>query len=182
MPGRSGLTVTATHPNRTVLDVAAPAAQAERAFGLHLLVYQSREDGRYFYAPDAEPRIAAALAGVVSGVVGLDNAAQWRPHLRVRRPPPAGLSPLLDPYVAAAVRPAPAGRRPDAERHQDRLQPERRHRRPAAGQTLALFELDGYKASDITAYESQVRPARRPARRTSWWTATPARRAAARAK
>ena len=145
-----GLTVVATHPNRTVLDVAAPAGQAERAFGLHLLVYQSRDDGRYFYAPDAEPRIPAVLAAAVSGVVGLDNAAQWRPHLRVR-PAPA-ISPFLDPYTE----PFQTGSGPGGA-----LSPSDIKKAynlagttlTGSGQTLALFELDGYKASDITAYE-----------------------------
>jgi hypothetical protein len=42
-----------------------------------------------------------------------------------------------------------------------------------AGQTLALFELDGYKASDVAAYAGYFGlPTFRF--RTSWWTATPA--------
>lgn len=146
-----GLTVVATHPNRTVLDVAAPAGQAERAFGLHLLVYQSRQDGRYFYAPDSEPRLPTALAAVVTGVVGLDNAARWRPHLRVR-PTPA-LSPFLDPYVLPmAIGSGPGGGlTPSDIKNAYNLAGVSQ---TGAGQTLALFELDGYKASDITAYES----------------------------
>jgi len=146
-----GLTIVATHPNRTVLDVAASAGQAERAFGLHLLVYQSREDGRYFYAPDSEPRIPAALGGAVSGVVGLDNAAQWRPHLRVR--PTPVLSPFLDPYtLPLATGSGPGGGlTPSDIKTAYNLAGVTQ---TGAGQTLALFELDGYKASDITAYEA----------------------------
>jgi len=147
-----GLTVVATHPNRTVLDVAAPAGQAERAFGLHLRVYQSREDGRYFYAPDAEPRIPAALAAVLSGVVGLDNAAQWRPHFRVQ--PAPVFSPLLDPYAS----PLQTGSGPGGGLTPSDIKTAYNLTgvtQTGAGQTLALFELDGYKASDITAYETR---------------------------
>ncbi len=146
-----GLTIVATHPNRTVLDVAAPAGQAERAFGLHLLVYQSRSDGRYFFAPDAEPRIPAALGGAVSGVVGLDNAAQWRPHFRVQ-PTPA-LSPFLDTFAS----PLSTGSGPGGGLTPGDIKKAYNlagASQTGAGQTLALFELDGYKASDITAYEN----------------------------
>jgi subtilase family serine protease len=147
-----GLTVIATHPNRTVLDVAATAGQAERAFGLHLLVYQGREDGRFFYAPDAEPRVPTALAGLVSGVIGLDNAARWRPHSRVRLDPM--LSPFLDPYaVSHQTGSGPGGGlTPSDIKTAYNLAGVTQ---TGAGQTLALFELDGYKASDITAYETK---------------------------
>jgi len=147
-----GLTVVATHPNRTVLDVSAPAGQAERAFGLHLLVYQSGVDGRYFFAPDAEPRVPAALAAIVSGVVGLDNAAQWRPHSRLR-PEPA-FSPFLDPSAL----PLQTGSGPGGGLVPTDIKKAYNLAgvtQTGSGQTLALFELDGYTASDITAYETQ---------------------------
>ena len=147
-----GLTVVAMHPNRTVLDVAASAGQAERAFGLHLLVYQSRRDGRYFYAPDAAPRIPAGLSAVVSGIVGLDNAAQWRPHLRVQQAPP--LSPFLEPYTL----PRQTGSGPGGALSPSDIKKAYNLAgitQNGAGQILALFELDGYAASDITAYETQ---------------------------
>ena len=146
-----GLTVVATHPNRTVIDVAAPAASAERAFGLHLLVYQSRRDGRFFYAPDAEPRVPAGLATVLSGIIGLDNAAQWRPHLRVKQAPI--LSPLLDPFAS----PFETGSGPNGGLSPSDIKKAynlANVSQNGAGQTLALFELDGYKATDISAYES----------------------------
>lgn len=146
-----GLTVVDTHSNRTVLDVVASAAQAERAFGLHLLVYQSSQDGRYFFAPDAEPRVPAAVASVVTGVIGLDNAAQWHPHLRVQ-PVPA-VSPLLDPFAS----PAQTGSGPGGGLTPSDIKKAYNLSgvgQTGSGQTLALFELAGYTPSDITAYES----------------------------
>ena len=146
-----GLTVVATHPNRTVIDVTAPAASAERAFGLHLLVYRSQADGRFFYAPDAEPRVPAGLTSVLSGVIGLDNAAQWRPHLRVKQAP--FLSPLLDPSAI----PFETGSGPNGGLAPSDIKKAYNLAsvsQTGSGQTLALFELDGYKAGDISAYES----------------------------
>jgi len=146
-----GLSVVAAHPSRTVLDVAAPAAQAERAFGLRLLVYQSRRDGRFFFAPDAEPRVPAALASVVSGVIGLDNAAQWRPHLRLRPAPEfsQALDPLALPYEIGSG-PGGALSPSDIKKAYNLAG----NAQTGAGQTLALFELDGYAPGDVSAYEA----------------------------
>ena len=145
-----GLTVTATHPNRTVLDVAAPAGVAERAFGLHLRVYQSGEDGRYFFAPDGAPRVGSGLSAV-SGVVGLDNAARRHPQAHRRDTP--GLSPLLDmaltPYAGTGPN---GGFAPSDIKTAYGLSGVSQ---TGSGQTLALFELDGYKATDIAAYEAK---------------------------
>ena len=155
-----GLTVTATHPNRTLLDVAAPAGQVEKAFGLHLRVYRSREDGRTFYAPDAEPQIPFALASLVTGVVGLSNASRWQPHLH----PHSSLAPafdvaaILDPYSTDPAAPlqigtgVSGGLAPSDIKAAYNLSSVAQN---GSGQTLGLFELDGYTASDIAAYETQ---------------------------
>ena len=151
----NGLAVTGTSPGRTVLDVSAPAAQVERTFGMHLLVYRSETDGRYFYAPDAEPNIPASLAGVVSGIVGLDNAAQWHPHYRVLRGSnPYQPSPLLDDdTLPLEIGTGPgSGLAPSDIKTAYGLSGVTQN---GGGQTLGLFELDGYTASDITKYETQ---------------------------
>ncbi len=146
-----GLTVTGTYSNRTVLNVSAPAGQVQKAFGLHLKVYQAKTDGRRFFAPDAEPQIPSALTGLVSGVVGLSNEARRQPHL-VQKTLPM-LSPALDPYAA----PLQTGSGPGGALTPSDIKtaynltgvPQN-----GSGQTLAVFELDGYTASDITAYEN----------------------------
>ena len=132
---RSGFRVTGTHSNRLLLDVSGTTQQVEAAFGLHLRRYRSRA-GRVFRAPDAEPLLPAALTGHLAGVVGLDTASLRRPHLK-----PAlgselgtghngGLSPA-DTQKAYGLQNVSAN---------------------GAGQTLALFELDGYGAADVTAF------------------------------
>ena len=146
-----GMTVVSTHPNRTVLDVTVPTAQVERVFGLHLRVYQSTEDGRRFYAPDAEPRVPATLVGALHGVVGLDNAGVWKSHRRV----PVDLA--YSSLFKSSAQPQQTGSGPGGG-----LTPSDIKKAynlagtglTGAGQTLALFELDGYTASDITAYET----------------------------
>ncbi len=151
----SGMTVTATHPNRTVLDVSAPAATVERAFQTHLLVYQAQSDGRLFYAPSAEPVVPAALASVISGVVGLDSATRWHPHNRVLPPPSPDLShpqSWLQYYQLPLAGTGPSGGLTPANiKTAYNLSGVTQ---TGTGQTLGLFELDGYKASDITFYEN----------------------------
>ena len=147
-----GLTVTATHSNRTVLDVAAPAGQVEKAFGLHLLTYKSQLDGRTFFAPDAEPQIPLSLGGLVSGVVGLSSSSHLVPHLREKSF--GAISAALDPYaVPEQIGSGPSGGlTPSDVKTAYNLNSVSQN---GSGQILALFELDGYTASDITAYETQ---------------------------
>jgi len=146
-----GLTVTNTHPNRTLLDVSGSASVVERAFGLHLSVYQSQMDGRIFFAPDADPQVPASLEGLVTGVVGLSNASVWHSHL-VRKSVP--IDPALDPYaVPEQVGSGPyGGLAPTDIKAAYNLSSVPQN---GSGQTLGLFELDGYTTSDITAYEAQ---------------------------
>ena len=133
---RSGLTITGTHPNRLLLDVSGPAAVVERALGVRLGRYRAAS-GRVFRAPDAEPSVPAALVGRLAGVVGLDTLAVHRPHLRPALGPAGGtghgggLSPadIRNAYHLAGGA-------------------------TGAGQTIAVYELDGYTASDIAAYEA----------------------------
>jgi kumamolisin len=140
-----GLTITGTHRNRMLLNVSGSAAAIESAFNLHLLNYAA-EDGREFYAPDNDPEVPDFLAARVVGIVGLDNAAVWHAHNhriaasesyataphQIGTGPGGGLTPS-DVVTAYNLNSVAAN---------------------GAGQTLALFELDGYAASDITAYEN----------------------------
>jgi len=136
-----GLQVTGTHPNRLILDVSGPASAVNSAFGLHLQRYRNAS-GREFYAPNAGPALPAGLAGRLSGVIGLDNAlrlhSHLRPALRSALSPRSGSGPqggLTPSDIQAAYSLPMVG--PNG-----------------AGQTIALYELDGYTPSDIMAYES----------------------------
>jgi subtilase family serine protease len=66
-----GLTVTATHPNRMVLDVAGAATDVEKAFHVHLRVFAHPTEHRTFFAPDTPPWVEANVP--LLDVMGLDN-------------------------------------------------------------------------------------------------------------
>ena len=137
-----GLSVTATHPNRLVLDVSGPSAAVEAAFGVSLLQYQAA-DGRVFHAPDREPSVPSALAGKLLAVAGLEDAEVWHSNAH-----PAPDAAFLLPYQIGTG--AGGGLAPSDIKtaYNVPVGP------TGAGQTLALFELDGYTASDVTVYEN----------------------------
>ena len=135
---RLGLRVTGTHANRLLLDVAGPASAVEAAFNLHLQRYQNNINGRVFQAPDSGPALPAGLAGRVSEVIGLDNAVLLHSHLRPALGSRSGSGPMggLTPSdIQAAYSLQNTGA-------------------TGAGQVTALFELDGYAPSDVSAYEA----------------------------
>ncbi len=141
---KQGLEVVATHSNRLVLEVAGTTARVERALGVRMMHYRANS-GRVFHAPDVEPVLPATISSKISGVIGLDNALEPNSNLRLRNPskqlagssgigsgPLTGLSPsdIKTAYNLNGVT------------------------ETGTGQTIALFELDGYLASDIQAYEA----------------------------
>jgi uncharacterized repeat protein (TIGR03803 family) len=137
-----GLSVTATHANRTLLDVKGSVADIEKAFHVRMGVYQHPTEARTFHAPDADP--AVELGVPILSVVGLDDFILPRPmNLEVASDSTNATSYLsgsgpegyfLGNDFRAAYAPGVG--------------------LTGAGQALGLFELDGYYASDIAQYES----------------------------
>jgi subtilase family serine protease len=148
----AGLTVTGTTPNRTILNVTGSAGQVEQAFGVQLKIYQSPEDGRYFYAPNVEPTVSTAAAAIISGIVGLDNAGVWHPHNRLLSPVGVSNDPL-SPYVLPLTTGSGigGGLTPSDIKTAYGLNGVTQ---TGTGQSLGLFELANYTTSDITSYET----------------------------
>ena len=139
----NGLTVTATHPNRVVLEVSATAADIARAFHVTMRTYRHPTENRNFFAPDVEPSIDLAVP--ISHISGLDDYSPPRPRIIKKTPvenlanaiPQAGLGPggtyAGNDFRAAYI--------PGVTL-------------TGTGQSVGLLEFDGYYASDITSYES----------------------------
>ena len=143
---RQGLTVTGRHANRLLLDVAGPVTAIESAFHVRLHRYRTA-DGRVFHAPDAAPSVDRSMAGIVMGVAGLSDAAIRRPHNRrhvlTRR---------------AMTEPRSGGNGPQGGLTPADIQAAYNLTGMSlngSGQTMALFEQDGYDPGDIAVYESQ---------------------------
>jgi len=142
---KNGLTVTGTHPNRTLLDVSGSVADIERIFHVTMRVYQHPKEARTFYAPDVEPSLDLAIP--ILHISGLDNFIRPRP-MNLRAIP---LDHLI--RTASATGSGPSG-----------LYMGNDFRAAYApgvslngsGQVVGLLELDGYYTSDITNYEHQA--------------------------
>src|SRR5205085_2070660 len=73
-----GVEITAQYPQRTAIDARAAAGVVERLFDTRLLDYVTA-GGRRFHEPATTPLVPKALAGVVTGVAGLDGRYQVMP-------------------------------------------------------------------------------------------------------
>jgi len=140
-----GLKVTATHPNRVLLDVTGPVTNVEKALHVTLRTYRHPSDNRTFFAPDTEPSLDLTVP--VLNISGLDNYALPQPRLQATplnlaqksALPNAGSGPSGN-YMGADFRTAYV---PDTTL-------------TGSGQAVGLLQFDGYTASDITYYESQA--------------------------
>jgi kumamolisin len=143
---RLGLKVSSTHPNRTLLNVSGPAGSIETAFNLQLHQYQLAS-GRKFHAPNNNPEVPASIASVISGIVGLDNHAVWRPYHQQRQTTET----FQDSNKASQTSPSGpgGGYSPEDLTKAYNLTAVSAN---GTGQIIALFELAGYQASDINQY------------------------------
>lgn len=66
-----GLTVTESSPAQRSLKISGTVAQMEDAFGVRLLQGQSGNESYLYY--DEPITLPASLAGVIEGVLGLDQ-------------------------------------------------------------------------------------------------------------
>jgi hypothetical protein len=140
----NGLAVTGTHPNRMLVDVAGAVADVERALQVQLRLYPHPQEARTFFAPDAEPSVDKGLR--ILHISGLDDYTL--PHPRVRPTPPAS---------RATPR---GGSAPDGSGAYFG----RDYRNAyvpgllltGTGQTVGLFEFEGYYKQDIINYEIQT--------------------------
>ena len=138
----NGLQVTTAYANRQILDVSGSAGNIERALHLTLNVYRHPTENRTFYAPTIEPSLNLSVP--ILHICGLDNYELPRPHLVANRLtkgqnalPNAGMGPNGT-YMGRDFRAAYV---PDSTLGGN-------------GQTIGLFEYDGYNAADIAYYES----------------------------
>ncbi|MBV8809674.1 MAG: S8/S53 family peptidase [Acidobacteriaceae bacterium] len=139
---RNGLTVTATFPNRLVLNVSGSVANIEQAFGVVMAEYQHPTEARTFYSPDREP--AANLAVPLWHITGLDNFSIPHPMSVQRHDAqvqgnttgsgPGGY------FIGSDMRAAYYGG----------------SSLTGSGQSLGLLEFAGYNMADVTNYFSKV--------------------------
>ncbi len=148
-----GFSVTHAATGQQVIDFSGTVAQAEQTFRVQIHTYRAG-NGRIFYANDAAPRVPLTLRPLIVNINGLDNAVvRTHPPLRARRT----ITPTRSPR--SIVCPGPGS---DALEYLLPSQFSTAYNFMQAysvglhgeGQSIALFELDGYSASDVAAFQS----------------------------
>jgi kumamolisin len=124
-----GLTVTESSQARRSVVLSGTAENMQRAFGVTLAYYNSPR-GTY-RGRTGSIMIPEELKGIVTAVLGLDNRAIAKPHVRIHATQPAT---SLTPAQVAHLYNFPAGV-------------------TGAGQTIGIIELGGgYRSSDLNTY------------------------------
>ncbi|HSY74779.1 MAG TPA: protease pro-enzyme activation domain-containing protein [Dongiaceae bacterium] len=143
----NGLTVTATYPNRTLVDVSGNTATVEKVFHVALRVYRHPSENRNFFAPDSEPSVDLAVP--ILHVSGLDNYSLLHPKIQIR---PAGQIPKAMPNSGSG----PSGTYRGNDFRAAYLPGVTTNQLSGAGQTIGLLEFEGYYSNDIAIYENQA--------------------------
>jgi kumamolisin len=132
--GTQGIAIGSIDDNGYLIHVEAPVRAINALFQTEIHHFRN-SNGRNVFAPAYELQVPAGSP--IRGVHGLHNLTEWKAHSRPseRGPSPEGSSPTggLGPIEIRTAYQTPSGV-------------------TGAGQTLALFELDGYTASDIAGY------------------------------
>jgi hypothetical protein len=138
------LTVTGTHSDRMLLDVAGSVADIEGAFHITLRTYQHPTEARTFYAPDTEPSVEVNVP--ILDISGLSNFRV--PHPKLRKPVPLAR--------VANSKPKATGSYPGGQfiGNDFRAAYVPGVTLTGAGQMIGLVEFDGYYTNDITEYET----------------------------
>ncbi|MDH6111991.1 subtilase family serine protease [Kitasatospora sp. MAP12-15] len=132
-----GLTATVS-ANRQVIDAKGSTAQIAAAFGTHESAYFDAADAKKFYANDNAASLPADVAAVVQGISGLNNKSVRTPQLAK----PNASAPMATPsgYGPAQY---------DGAYNLNKVGTD------GTGEKVALWEFDGYTASNLTTYQNQ---------------------------
>jgi subtilase family serine protease len=137
---KAGFKIINTSSNRVLIRARASVSSVQKTLNIRMNRYKARN--RSFFAAAEEPSLPPEVAQRVVHITGLQNAQIRKPHLR-RVAPRTALQPAisgtgprggLSPQDIATAYNLPGGSA------------------NGQGQTLALFQMDGFLASDIEAY------------------------------
>jgi uncharacterized repeat protein (TIGR01451 family) len=143
----NGLAIVNTYSNKLLVDVRGKASAVEKAFRVNLKTYHHPTENRDFYAPDVEPTVDATLS--ILHVSGLNN--YLIPHPGYVRKNTANNS--IKSGTKQGLGSGPFG---EYMGNDFRAAYVPGVSLDGTGQSLALFELDGYFTADILSYESQA--------------------------
>jgi len=129
---------------RTVLPLTGTASSLQAAFGITFHTYR-KSSGDTYYAADRAPSLPAAIAGKVSGVIGLSSYSHYKPLLR---------------RLTQGAHPNLSGTGPGNGFSASDLRSIYNIKPQCCGkinQQIALFEQGGFAESDVTAYRKEMK-------------------------
>ena len=136
-----GLTVGERTQSRTTIPLSGTAGQFAAIFGTQFVKFSTKEHGNG-YVTLVAPRLPAALAGKVDGVVGLSSAASFAPLYRFD---PTRTLPDVGTGKGGGYAPSDLRTAYDVPTQTN----------TKATEIVALFEESGFPQTDVTAYEKQ---------------------------
>ena len=127
--------------NPTSIEFEGAIGDIQKALQIEIHQYIA-QDGRLVFGPTNNPQVDATMAAQISGITGLDNFAKHKKNTHKN-------SGVLKPLFIGS---GPGGGLAPADIQKAYVLPAALS--SGSGQTLALFELDGYTPSDINTYAS----------------------------
>lgn len=147
---QQGLTVTNVSPNGLLIDATSTVAQAEAAFRVTINNYVLGANA--FFANAAPPVIPGSLSSIITSIGGLDNSVKMHPLYHLSGPSHGKSKSAFTVHAKASPNATQTGfGPPDLNGAYDGT-PLQTSALQGSGQTVAVFELDGYQSSDISAY------------------------------
>ncbi len=161
----AGLQVGSVSPDGFLVGVRASAAAMSSALGVSFSIYRLAS-GREVRMPDGAPLVPRALAGDVTGIVGLDDLAVPRPLLvpggrGVSGPAlrPAASTSASGPQPACSAMGGSAGVTANQLAQAYNIAPLYAQGDEGAGVTIGVYELEPFSSTDVQAFESCYSPA-----------------------
>jgi len=148
------LKVTKTYSNRAVVDVEGSVSDIENTFNVRMHNYQ-RPDGTKFHSPDAEPSVDLTVP--LLHITGLQNYAVPHPFIHRKSGLTGGAKNNANgkPLVGTGPTPLPTlgiGNNTTYIGNDFRNAYVQNVSLDGAGQSVGLYELDGFYANDIVNY------------------------------
>jgi kumamolisin len=137
-----GLAVTSVSSNRTLVHATGPVHAVNAAFSVTISDWHDQRLNRDFFGNDTQPSLPASIAALVVGVFGLDNHYGFHHHA-IRKS-------LQTPSVAPI-----GGFNPIQLKTAYDVNPMAAKGIDGTGQSLGLFELDGFQQGNINTYDTQ---------------------------
>lgn len=148
-----GFSITHISSNGLLIDASASIAQAEAAFQVSINNYAL--GSKTFYANANPPTIPASLSSLITSIGGLNDSVHMHPLYQLA--PQAGKKGLgiggkRDQKNSVQPHASPSGYGPPDLVGAYDAAPLHSAGNTGNNQTVAVFELDGYTSSDVTAY------------------------------